>query len=86
LAWILEGLLFSIPLYERLINTVFDNSGLVLLNVIDKISPGLFDWKKVNTKDPNKFKQVENCNLVVELGKKLNFSLVGIGGTGTVLL
>ena len=26
-------------------------------------------------------KKIENCNYAVELGKKLNFSLVGIGGT-----
>lgn len=43
------------------------------------------DWGKVN-KPPYKIatagtmKKIENCNYIVELGKKNNYSLVGIGG------
>jgi len=56
--------------------------GLVILRIMDKVQPGIVDWKKVNTKEPlNKFKKVENGNYAVELGKQMKFSLVGIGGT-----
>jgi len=52
---------------------------------MDKISPGIVDWSKVNQKEPlNKFKKVENCNYAVVIGKQLKFSLVGIGGTDIV--
>ena len=42
------------------------------------------NWEKVN-KPPYKamggrMKKIENCNYAVELGHKMNFSLVGIGG------
>jgi len=59
--------------------------GLVILRVMDKVSPGIVDWSKVNTKEPlNKFKKVENCNYAVVIGKQMKFSLVGIGGTDIV--
>jgi hypothetical protein len=63
-------------LYEDL------RDGLILLQVLDKIQPGIVDWSKVNSKKPlNKFKQVENCNYAVVLGKQLKFSLVGVAGS-----
>jgi len=62
-------------LYEDL------RDGIILLQILDKIEPGLVDWSKVNTKHPlNKFKCVENCNYAITLGKQIKFSLVGIGG------
>jgi len=62
-------------LYEDL------RDGIILLQILDKIEPGIVDWNKVNMKPPlNKFKQVENCNYAITLGKQLKFSLVGIGG------
>ncbi len=72
---------------EPFVNNLFEDlrDGLVLLRVMDKVSPGIVDWTKVNQKLPlNKFKKVENCNYVVVLGKQLKFSLVGIGGTDIV--
>jgi len=48
---------------------------------LDKIKPGIVDWKKANTKKPlSKFQQLENCNYALQLGKSIGFSLVGIGG------
>jgi len=62
-------------LYEDL------RDGIILLQLLDKIQPGIVDWNRVNNKPPlNKFKQVENCNYAIDLGKKIGFSLVGIGG------
>jgi len=72
---------------DPVVNNLFEDlrDGLVLLRVMDKVSPGIVDWRKVNQKHPlNKFKKVENCNYAVVLGKQLKFSLVGIGGSDIV--
>jgi plastin-1 len=57
----------------------------VLLEALDKISPGSVSWK-TTSKPPIKspFKRVENCNQVVDIGRRLNFSLVNIAGTDIV--
>jgi len=60
-------------------------SGIILLQLIDKVRPGIVNWDKVN-KPPFKkigahMKKLENCNYAVELGRELKFSLVGIGGS-----
>ncbi|CAH3045459.1 unnamed protein product [Porites lobata] len=59
-------------------------SGLVLLQLYDIVQPGVVNWDKVN-RPPfkqmgGKMKKLENCNYAVEIGKKVKFSLVGIGG------
>jgi len=68
---------------EPFVNNLFADltDGLILLQAIDKVFPGLVDWKKVN-KAPvtSRFKKVENTNYVVVLGKSLKFHLVGIQG------
>jgi len=53
--------------------------GLFLLKVLDKIEPGIVDWRKVE-KPKNRFKRIANCNYVVELSKKLGLSMVATGG------
>ncbi|KAJ3202485.1 hypothetical protein HDU67_000537 [Dinochytrium kinnereticum] len=69
---------------EPFVNNLFDDlqDGIVLLQAIDKVRPGVVEWKKVN-KAPvaSKFKKVENTNYVVVLGKSMKFSLVGIQGS-----
>ncbi|KAJ3416764.1 hypothetical protein HDV05_000138 [Chytridiales sp. JEL 0842] len=69
---------------EPFVNNLFDDlqDGLILLQAMDKVRPGLVDWKKVN-KAPvsSKFKKVENTNYVIVLGKSLKFTLVGIQGS-----
>ena len=65
------------------VNRLYDDlrDGHIILQLLDKIKPGIVDWSKVNTKKPlNKFKCVENDNYAIVLGKSLKFSLVGIGG------
>jgi len=57
--------------------------GLVIFQLYDIIKPGIVDWTRVHKKFSKlrKFmEKLENCNYVVELGKKLKFSLVGIAG------
>jgi plastin-3 len=55
---------------------------------MDFIKPGVVDWKRVKKEEQMakmqslKFQQIlGNCNYAVEVGKKLNFVLVGIGGS-----
>eukprot|EP01112_Ceratiomyxa_fruticulosa_P022221 TRINITY_DN8075_c0_g1_i4.p1 TRINITY_DN8075_c0_g1~~TRINITY_DN8075_c0_g1_i4.p1 ORF type:complete len:491 (+),score=115.86 TRINITY_DN8075_c0_g1_i4:335-1807(+) len=56
--------------------------GLVILQVFDKISPGIVDWKQVmtNKQKMNQFNKTENCNYAVKTARKLGFSTVGIAG------
>ncbi|KAJ4730151.1 putative Fimbrin [Melia azedarach] len=69
------------------VNNVFEDvrTGWVLLEVLDKISPGSVSWKHA-TKPPIKmpFRKVENCNQVVKVAKQLNFSLVNVAGNDIV--
>lgn len=57
----------------------------MLLQTLDKVSPGIVNWK-VASRPPIKmpFRKVENCNQVVKIGKQLKFSLVNIAGTDIV--
>jgi len=68
---------------DPFVTNIFEDlrDGTVLLKIIDKITPGTVNWKRVNQQAPmHRIKQVENSNYAVELGKDLKFSLVGIGG------
>ncbi|XAR60893.1 hypothetical protein NMG60_11034433 [Bertholletia excelsa] len=68
---------------STLIDNVFEDlrNGWVLLETLDKVSPGIVNWK-IATKPPIKmpFRKVENCNQVLKIGKQLKFSLVNIAG------
>jgi len=69
---------------DPFINNLYEDlrDGIILLQIMDKIEPGVVTWSKVNTKKPlNKFKQVENCNYAILIGKQLKFSLVGVAGS-----
>ncbi|KAK8959888.1 Fimbrin-like protein 2 [Platanthera guangdongensis] len=69
------------------INNLFEDlrDGWVLLETIDKSSPGIVSWKFAN-KPPIRmpFRKVENCNQVVKIGKQLKFSLVNVAGNDIV--
>ncbi|KAJ6873911.1 hypothetical protein NC651_032682 [Populus alba x Populus x berolinensis] len=69
------------------VNNVFEDirNGWVLLEVLDKVSPGSVNWK-LASKPPIKmpFRKVENCNQVIQIGKDLCFSLVNIAGNDIV--
>jgi len=55
--------------------------GLLLLQLMDAIQPGVVDWSKVDRKPKNVHSKVINCNYAVQLGKSaFGFSLVGIQG------
>ncbi|CAH8334331.1 unnamed protein product [Eruca vesicaria subsp. sativa] len=69
------------------IDNIFEDvrNGWVLLEVLDKVSPGSVNWNDAN-KPPIKmlFKKVENCNQVIKIGKELRLSLVNIAGNDIV--
>jgi len=57
--------------------------GLIIFQLYDIIQPGAVTWNKVHKKfnRMRKFmEKLENCNYVVDLGRKQKFSLVGIAG------
>lgn len=70
---------------KRIFNTEAFGNRWILLQTLDKVSPGIVNWK-IASKPPIKlpFKKVENCNQVVKLGKQLKFSLVNIAGNDIV--
>jgi len=72
---------------DTFINHVFEDvrNGWVLLEVLDKVVPGMVNWKQAS-KPPIKmpFRKVENCNQVIRIGKQLNFSLVNVAGNDIV--
>ncbi|GLU23853.1 hypothetical protein SLE2022_398290 [Rubroshorea leprosula] len=69
------------------VNNVFEDvrNGWILLEVLDKVCPGLVNWKQAS-KPPIKmpFRKVENCNQVIRIGKQLKFSLVNVCGNDIV--
>lgn len=67
---------------DPFVYSIFEDlrDGLVLLQVFDKVHPGLVDWRQVNKVPKIRFKKVENTNYAVVLGKSLKFSLIGIQG------
>uniref|UniRef100_A0A0E0K1P8 Calponin-homology (CH) domain-containing protein n=1 Tax=Oryza punctata TaxID=4537 RepID=A0A0E0K1P8_ORYPU len=69
------------------VNNLFEDvrTGWVLLEVLDKISPRIVNWKQAS-KPPiiMPFRKVENCNQVIEIGKELKFSLVNVAGNDIV--
>jgi plastin-1 len=72
---------------DPFVNNLFDDlaNGLIILQAIEKVNPGMVVFKRINRNENlGRFKQVENCNYVIELGKSLKFSLVGIQGSDIV--
>ncbi|CAG8490424.1 5121_t:CDS:10 [Diversispora eburnea] len=65
------------------VNNLYEDlkDGLIILQTLDKIKPGTVNWKKVNKSgNLSRFKQVENTNYAITLGKLLRFTLVNIQG------
>jgi len=78
----------SLGVKDLYMNSLYEDvkDGIGLLKVIDKIEPGLVDWKQAEMQPNNKFKKVSNNNYAVVLGKSknLNLSLVSTGGPDIV--
>jgi len=71
---------------DPFVNSLYQDlkDGLVLLQLFDKVQPGIVDWDKVNKKPFKKLggnmKRLENCNYAIDLAHKMKFSVVGIAG------
>jgi plastin-1 len=58
------------------------SDGICLLEALDKVEPGCLEGIKY-VKDPKKlnpFEKVANCNKVIDVCKRLGFSVMGLGG------
>ena len=64
------------------INNLYEESkdGILLLRTLEKIKPGVVNWKIVDKKANNPFKKTFNCNEVIDASKKSKYHIVGIGG------
>ena len=73
----------SLGIEDVYINNLYDecNDGILLCKVIDKIKPGVVDWKKVDMKPKNDFSKNINNNTTVDSCKKgFGLKMIGIGG------
>lgn len=70
------------------VNHLFQDlrDGVVLLQLFDKVYPGIVDWKGRPVNMPpykrigGNMKKLENCSYAIEIGHSKKFSLVGIDG------
>jgi plastin-1 len=67
---------------DTYVNNLFEDvsDGVVFLQIMDKIRPGIVAWGGVNRNPTSIFKKVENTNYVVLLARQLRFSMVNVGG------
>jgi len=71
---------------DPFVHSFYDDlrDGIVLIQLFDKIYPGLVDHKKVNyppfKAQGGEMKKIENCNYAVQLAKAVKYSVVGIDG------
>lgn len=68
------------------INNLYEDvkDGLALLKVIERVEPGRINWKRVEMKTNHRLKKLANCGLVIEYGRALGFTLVGVGNMDIV--
>jgi hypothetical protein len=72
---------------DAYVNYLIDDlkNGTILLKVIDKLRPGLVDWKKYSNKLNSRIHIIQNCNYVVDIcSNQLQAKLIGIGGIDIV--
>lgn len=54
-------------------------TGLLLLRIMDKVQPGVVDWKQVNMKvGDNQMKMQLNCGVAVDTAVKMGCKVVGV--------
>lgn len=72
----------SLNLEGVFVNDLYDDvkDGVLLCKVIDKLQPGLLDWKKVDQAPKNDFNRNINSQQAVDACKALKFKLVAVGG------
>lgn len=76
----------SLNLEDVYINDLISevNTGIVVLKVLDRLKPGIVEWKKIDKNPNNPFKKGINCTEIINVAKKLGLKIPGIGGTDFV--
>ncbi len=71
----------SLGLPDVYVNNLYEEckTGLLMLQIIDKIKPGIVNWKIVDKKVKNKFSATVNCQEVIDSAIKSKYTIVGIG-------
>ncbi len=72
----------SLGLDDIYVNNLYEDvrSGVLLLKVIDRIKPGVVNWKRVDMTPKNNFAKVVNCNEAIDACKKIPISIVSTAG------
>ena len=55
-------------------------TGLPLLRIEDHLQPGIIDWARVHQRPKHIYERVENCNIAIEVARRLKMTVVGIDG------
>lgn len=76
--WVNSLSLAGVEEMESLDGTLDD--GVILLKILELISPESVDWNKVNLPAKNKFKQMGNCNYALNTAKQLGIPVQSIDG------
>ena len=68
------------------IDRIGDNltDGIILLKVFNMIHPEIIEWKKIDQKANNKFKQIQNCNYLITKMKEKAMPIASLGGRDIV--
>lgn len=76
----------SLNLDDVYVNDLIEDvkTGVVVLKVMDKLKPGLINWKTIDKNPNNTFKKGINCGQIIEVAKKLGLKIPGIGGSDFV--
>ncbi len=76
----------SLNIDDVYINDLYEDvtTGIVILKVLDKLSPGSVNWKIIDKNPNNTFKKGVNCSHIIEVCKKLGLKIPGVAGTDFV--
>lgn len=73
----------SLGIEDVYVDNLFDacNDGVMLCKIVDHLSPGAIDWKKVDKKPKNDFgKNINNNQAIGACKDALKLKMIGIGG------
>lgn len=72
----------NIFMVDRIGDNLID--GIQLLKLFDGIYPEIIEWKKIDQKANNKFKQIQNCNYLINKMKEKAMPIASQGGRDIV--
>ena len=76
----------SLDIEDLYISNLYDDlkDGLNFLKVMDHVAPGMQNPKQIEKNPNNRFKQISNCNLIIDQAKKIGIQIHGIAGVDLV--